>query len=390
MISDTFCSAPWFAVRLDWDGRYRPCCEIKLAESEFTGRTNYSLNDSTVEEWMSSDYLKYLKESLGNGQKVNECADCWHKEDSNITSLREISNVGAGGTNLDNSWIKLFLKRNDYSKFHLLSADVKLSNVCNFACAMCSPADSSKLFSKWKSQTESEFVSKILDKNPKYFEIISENYDSKKGYDHLKEILKFPIRNLKLLGGEPLLDKQMLTILREVDTVKQSQIHLHFVTNGSQDLLKIAEQLKNYKSLSFSVSLEGIGPLQDFVRAGSNWNQIQENLLAAKSAGIDITIHHTVQAMTILKTNDLLDWCKSNGFVVSFGVLDTPEYLSVSVLPLEVREKAIRHIADNSLTALIEAMPDCSEKYIEFLKFVKWFEKDSISKLADLVPELQI
>ena len=124
--------------------------------------------------------------------------------------------------NLYNSWVKSFLKKQDYSKYHIVFADVKLSNVCNFECVMCNPHDSSKLFSRWQSQPESEFVEKALTKNPRYFEIVKENYSTQRGHQHLLDILDQPVKNLKLLGGEPLLDKQMFSVLESVDKSKQT------------------------------------------------------------------------------------------------------------------------------------------------------------------------
>ena len=77
---NTFCSAPWFQARIDWDGAYRPCCELSESASEFAGRTRYSLADTTVNEWMSGDYSQYLRKELSLGNQLPECSKCWQKE----------------------------------------------------------------------------------------------------------------------------------------------------------------------------------------------------------------------------------------------------------------------------------------------------------------------
>ena len=149
-LSNTFCSAPWFQTRIDWDGHYRPCCGLKENASDFEGRTRYSIKDTTVDEWMSSEYSQYLRKNLSEGQQLKECDNCWQKEKHNIKSFRQIANntmTKNQSNNLDNTWVKLFVDKNqDYHDYRIVSADVKLSNVCNFSCAMCGPHNSSKVY----------------------------------------------------------------------------------------------------------------------------------------------------------------------------------------------------------------------------------------------------
>ena len=270
----TFCSAPWFQVRIDWDGKYRPCAEFNEANSQFTGITQYSINDSTVDEWLSCEYSQYLRKELSQGKQLSECNQCWQKENNNITSTRQhINNTVTNnqGNNLDNTWVKLFVNRDkSYKNYKLISADVKLSNTCNFSCAMCSPSDSSKIHKQWKSDQTNKFVQEYTKKQPKYFENILLNYKTKRGYQHLKDILSHPISYLKVLGGEPLLDKELFNILKDQPLDKKSKIRLHIVTNGSQNLVAAADALKDYKLVGFTVSLEGIGNIQDYTRPGSN------------------------------------------------------------------------------------------------------------------------
>ena len=69
----TFCAAPWFQARIDWDGKYRPCAEFNESNSEFVGTTQYSINDTTVDQWLSSEYSQYLRKELSQGKQLSEC-----------------------------------------------------------------------------------------------------------------------------------------------------------------------------------------------------------------------------------------------------------------------------------------------------------------------------
>ena len=387
----TFCSAPWFAVRLNWDGQFVPCCEINVDKSEFSSKKRYSLHESTVDEYLSSDYLQYIKQSLDSGQKISECSRCWDKESSGLRSLRQISNDTATknqGNDLEKTWVGSFLRKHTHADHYLMSADIKLSNVCNFSCAMCSPSDSSKIFDQWKNQSNEFFVQRILEQRPTYFDDITKNYQGQRGYQHLKDILSYPIRNLKVLGGEPLLDKELFKILQSVDPEKKSQVGLHFVTNGSQNLINACNQLTDYRSVTFSVSLEGIGAVQDYVRTGSDFAAIEKNLLSAKQAGLFVSIHHTIQALSVFGIQDLFDWCNNNGFDITVSELDDPEYLSVSVLPADIKTKVLENIKSQHILTLINKFEYKPEKYQEFKQYINWFDRDKTTKIADIFPDL--
>jgi len=392
MISPTFCSAPWFAVRINRNGKYIPCCQIDISKTEFKGRTEYSMHDSTLDQWMTSDYSQYLRKSLDSHAKIPECSNCWQKEASGITSERQILNnttTRNQGNNLDSTWIPLFLKQKNYSKYSVLTADVKLSNICNFSCAMCSPMDSSKMSTQWANNKEVFFVKQILEKTPDYFEKISNIYKDTRDYNHLTNILEQPLQNLKLLGGEPLLDKKLFKILGSVSSEKKSQIALHFITNGSQSLVDAVRSLDGYRSISFSVSLEGVGKIQEYIRSGSDWKQTEENIISAKQNGIDVVIHHVLQSLSILGTSELFKWCTEHDLKLSFQNLVRPDFLSLAVLPDSVKQKAIDTLSQNrQVVNYISKITPTPEKYPEFLEYVKWLDSQSPVKLIEIYPEL--
>lgn len=407
-ISKTFCSAPWFQVRIDGTGDYRPCCEIDVSKSKFTKRVDYHIDTDTVDEYMSSEYLQYLRKELDTG-KPEECASCWKKESAGLPSLRHFVNNSVTknqGNSLDQTWIPAYLKHtNSYASSRIVSADIKLSNVCNFACAMCNPKDSSKIFDQWINDQDNEFVKDILDKNPSYFSNIVSNYQGRRGYAHLKNILTHPITQLKLLGGEPLLDKELFSILESVPATKQKDITLLFVTNGSQDLVKAANRLSGFKSVIFVVSLEGVGVMQDYIREGSRWDIIEKNILEASKHNIDIIINHTVQAATILRLSELILWCQANNILINFSILSEPEHLSLSVLPSYIKLLAINKLKllsnitiigtndteSNSVESLCNIIRNSDNKeynYNKFLNYYNWYDKHKSIKLAHICPEL--
>jgi sulfatase maturation enzyme AslB (radical SAM superfamily) len=258
---------------------------------------------------------------------------------------------------------------------------------------MCSPQDSSRIYDLWYKNQTNQFVQEQIKKDDKLFEKIIKVYSNDRTYNRIKSIFDHPIKYLKFLGGEPLLDKNLLKMLNSLDANKKSKITLHFVTNGSQSLIEFADQLKDFANITFTVSLESVGEMQDYARKGSNWAEIEKNMSDAKKQGIHISISTVVQAVTLLRIDQLLTWAQKNDLSISICPLENFEFLGISVLPAAIRQKTIDklNLLDDNLEAkklidLIESHPYHQEKYQKFLEYISWYEKDSATKLKDLEP----
>jgi hypothetical protein len=397
MNPDTFCAAPWFRIRIDWDGKFRSCCEINTAQSNFAGQKEFLLNDSTVHEFMSSDYLTYLRQELTQGNRLSECSRCWAKEANGVRSLRQThvdTVTNTQDADVSKTWIPHFVRRApEFDQYRITAADVKLSNVCNFSCVMCSPVSSSKIFDTWNNNQDNKFVQLKLQKQPDYLQNITATHQQLRSYQHLFDILTQPIMQLQLLGGEPLLDKKMFSILAEQPAENKARISLNFITNGSQDLVAAVERLQGYKQVSFSISLEGVGVIQDWARTGSDWTEIEQNILAAQQQGILVAVAHTIQASTAIKLPELVRWCQQHRLQLDCGVLTEPDYLSVAVLPAEIRQLTLDQFdlgneLERSLHDLIASLPLAVDRYNDFVEYVAWYERDSSIKLRDICPEI--
>lgn len=410
----TFCAAPWFAIRTNTDGSYAPCCEFTPTLTKFEGKTKYTVDHNAIDQWTKSKYMDYVREQLLAGNKISECTKCWKKEGNNIISRRQQINDTLTDNNakkIRNTWIGSFLKKK-VRKNMLLAADIKISNLCNYSCVMCDPYDSSIIFTKWyKEKNKNDFVKEILKEDAQYFNEIKNKNKKKYSHDILLEVLKHPIKHLKFLGGEPLLEKKLLTILSNVADEKKKKISLHFVTNGSIDIVGIIKKYNlSFKSVSVTVSLEGVGEMQDWARKGSSWELVSKNIKQAKENAILLTIHHTLQLSTVLRLNKLLDWCNKEKLPITFACLENPSYLSVCLLPSHLKQNVadifLKHREDlssginsyyeqnqttpeNLKMFLLEKIENNNVETIDrFFKFIEWYEKDSVLKLKNLVPEL--
>lgn len=386
----TFCAAPWFSIRNENRGEYRVCCEIDPDKSNFDGKKKYSMLDNTVDQWLNSPYPTYVRKSLNAGIKLPECSACWQKESFGARSLRQNMNNSVTDNKqhiIDQTWMPGYFKnKTDHRADLLLAADIKINNVCNYECVMCNPADSSLLYNRWVKDQHNEFVQDYTRTSPEYFQIIKDVYVDKDGESLLQDILSRPIRFLKLLGGEPLLNAKVIQMLSRLPDSKKCKISLSFVTNGSVDLNQIVTDLGNFKNINFVLSLEATDEMQQYLRKNSSWNKICENVskylrhpLIAEGRTF-MSVYTVAQAMSVWHYPELKHWCNENQLELNTVILKNPDYLSFSVMPMSLRQQVLEKFDKSSLGGSstdmimheIQNAKYDSALFEKFNRFIKW------------------
>jgi len=371
MFSEKFCAATWFGIRNENNGDFRVCCQHDVSLTKYSGKVNFNIKNDSVNDWVNSDYLQYIREQLGNNVELPECRRCWTRESAGLTSLRQNFNESISD-NIplnQNIWLKkYFQNKKNYLLDHLLIADVKISNFCNFECASCNPWDSSKLYTKWLQNQQFD----LIKQSDEYFNNIKQTFRDSITTNYIAEILQQPIKVLKILGGEPLLDSRLLQMLENLDDKKKKKISLSFVTNGSVDLIRTDQKLSGFKHITYVVSVDGFGKLNEYIRMGSVWDQIENNILSFKNKNIPnrtVKLFGVIQALNALHIPELRNWCEQNNLEIKFGFVDTPAYLSLSALPYEQRKQ----VTDNQVLKLLESFPFNEEDYLNFKKYINWY-----------------
>lgn len=403
--NETFCVAPWFQIRNENNGRKQVCCNI-LSEDP-------SSVDAEPLEFLNSPTNRDLKQKLHEGIKVKACRRCWHSEENGVTSLRQKLNgvLTNNSGDVPNSWLGSYFKhKDDFVSEHIFMADIKIGNTCNYACVMCVPDDSSMIYNDWRKKPNAPFIQEKLKEDPGYLDRVKSNgYKNKSYRQYVKKILSDKgLRFLKILGGEPLLDQYLLEELKSLPEQQKRIMTLYIVTNGSKDLLETRNYLGSFKSIMFTISIEGTGEVQEYARYGSQWPLVSTNILNfQKHYPNDISIHHTMQTATILGFRHLVEWISKNDLSLSVGLIDDPKHMGLWSLPTHVREqikKQIKsvdlHVKQNNIgdeqtvsladiVDMIDATPFEQDEYKKFLDYIKWYEEGKkVTKLVTLFPSL--
>ena len=257
------CSALYNYTNIRSDDRVFPCCRFKKPIQKFDGNVSDVL--------VSKEYNK-LREKFKT-EKLPECSKCWDEEEQGIKSLRQEFN-----------------EQYDCNEIQLRHLEIGFDNICNLKCDPC--------WEEWSHQ----FNGVIKYTTP------------------LKNIPD--LEKITFLGGEPLMTEKHFQLLRKVD---RKNLEIVYVTNGMFTPKEKWKKLwRECKQVSFLVSIDGYGKLNEKVRHGSDWNTIT-NTVEELEKEWSVTINTVLHKNNEHGLNDLKKWVGDRKWNVN--LLTYPEQL---------------------------------------------------------------
>jgi len=221
----------------------------------------------------------------------------------------------------------LFSDNTDTPKLEYL--EIAVGRLCNLACVNCGP----------------EF-SHSWDKDTLALNIESQNYidnlnvDQELNLDDFDITLLSDLNHLKVTGGEPFLHRQFMAfIVRLANADLASNINIEIFTNGTWYPEKLEhDALMRFKSISITVSLDGIGKLNDIMRYPSKWNDLESTIsrwleLCNSHNHVIINIAPTINVINVAYMHELLEWASTHGINVITQTVFEPHHLSVTHWP---------------------------------------------------------
>ena len=159
------------------------------------------------------------------------------------------------------------------------------------------------------------------------------------------------VRKLRLTGGEPLVRKNIMSLVRNLARHLESGTldELTLTTNGSQ-LPKYAAELFDCGVKRINVSCDTLDP--DRFQAITRWGQLQQvydGLEAAKDAGLKVKINAVaLKGVNEHEFDDMITWCGDQGFdltlieTMPMGEITgdrTDQYLPLSLVRNRLRNR---------------------------------------------------
>ena len=305
-------------------GTVKVCCKSYQNLQSYDGKSHIA--ETTLEEMWNGPKLKEIRDSLNRGEYHPNCERCWIEESSGAESMRTIYNRAFG------NWID-----NDLTNPQML--DLKLGIKCNLACRICSFHSSDQ----WIDESLN-FMSEQEQQRTRYqLDLIDKAYD--KSNDIWKTIDKW-LPNLKRLdfyGGEPwLIQEHWDTLAKMVELGYSKDCRLNYTTNGTVFKSKQTDLLKQFKAVSISLSIDGIGSRFEYQRYPGKWSVIEKNIpkfIELREHGIETTTCTTLSTLNIWYLEELLEYFYQRNIIVIFNPLHRPYEFALKNLPQEVKLK---------------------------------------------------
>jgi molybdenum cofactor biosynthesis enzyme MoaA len=326
----TFCANPWVHFHLQNWGEVYPCCVAKDPVSKVSSKNKLDLSNC-----FNSDAYKKLRLQMLSGEKPKTCEFCFKSEQNGIKSIRQ----GVNEKYQQEISSMLNNTRQDGSiSSNILSADIRIGNLCNLKCRMCNPIFSKHLEDEWKELQlpQGLVLDNSSDEDETWVRFFSENPK---------------LHHIRLAGGEPLITPRVIWILNylvKIDRAKDMSIDFHTNLSVLPDSFK--KLFRQFQLVTIRVSLEGFDKVNSYIRYPSNWQKMSENLRKlnewAEQRHLNASIATTVQAYNILNLDELLEYSlELKNFQLPFlNILQDPIEFRPQVLPISYRETAERKL----------------------------------------------
>lgn len=373
--STVYCSAPWNGLTIREDGHVRTCCVGQDSLGDLNKISMYEIENSLA--------LKQIQKKMLLGQPdLSNCSACVKlTAQSGLASLRNYYNTNYPDINQNLLKLKV--------------VDLRWNNICNLGCLYCNP----ELSSTWSSR----LTHKIKNKP------IKEYQD-----DLLLWILTHvdSIKELMLVGGEPLLMKQNYELLKHLP----DGCRLSIITNLSYDLKNNPAFLpllkKSKETVIWNVSLENLEDKFEYVRSGAKWEQLKNNLtLLLETWPQSISINMTYSMFSAFDIVQTIEQLHSFG-IKKFNIFNVTQNPTIDIfnMPTAIKQAAYQqlkqaytwhndqiHPDDRQLyqwvgvEQLLEHLKSSEDQSIgreEFENKMKWYDKWSVNKFSQLWPDV--
>tara|TARA_B100000073_G_scaffold320966_1_gene301072 strand:- start:1405 stop:2505 length:1101 start_codon:yes stop_codon:yes gene_type:complete len=357
----SFCKAPFTQMSIDPRGAILPCCRYPKPLAY--------LKDEKIDDAWNNDNFKELRQRFLDGEKPEECADCWHAEDAGGKSLRWVQNYWAKDMEFDSTEVET-------PPFFY---ELKTTNVCNLKCRMCGSFNSSQI----AKETETIEVRKHYLSN----KIIG---------THHEPILKKWLLNSRYIlfaGGEPFVNGEIRKIMEYLDENNLLEnIHIQIVTNGTHYNDQFVDQFRKIKDFELKISLDDIEERNDYQREGSDFEEIERNIIKFwYDFKGSMEFNCTINWYNIWDIDEFFQFADDYITPVSVQFVENPKFLNITNLPEKVKEKInlkYKNSTDDRIKLILNRMNLQGEDQLEnFWKHVNHYDELRDNDFRKTFPE---
>tara|TARA_R110001606_G_scaffold395164_1_gene566842 strand:+ start:1133 stop:2287 length:1155 start_codon:yes stop_codon:yes gene_type:complete len=369
------CFATTNSVMIDPLGKVRPCCK-------FDGDFGHIDEYDSIDDILKSEHYTELRKSHTDGIFTRGCKTCENSEARGYKSRRQF-----------------YDDRYTNDDFLL---DISPGTYCNLKCRMCSPYNSTKWFSDWDALREMGIINSGPTSSLNVYNMPENDVDK---IINFLDTTSYEI-SIEFKGGEPLMNPKTQTLFEKMANCKSSnRISINLITNGTYKVDWLANIAGNFKELRIGISADGIGDVYEYIRGDKkyNWKRFLESIESYKNIpNTTLSFNYVVQNTNIHQMADFADAVAP--YSVWWILLNNPQYLSTTVIPLSARADIIKKLQPlldttskhreqfNTLTSIMNELTNNvdmdKEMYKQFIEYSAALDKLRNQSLLDVAPHL--
>lgn len=286
----TFCILPWLHLQTKPNGQVKPCCRFNHTHEEYKTEHGYvwdneNIKNKSLTEIINSDVWRKLRQDMLAGKNIPGCSKCYNEEHKGNPSMR---------TGENDIWFRDLPNENPID---LKYFEFALGSFCNLKCRTCDAS----LSHTWK------------DDNEKIKLFYDDRYDYKDNTNlnvYYKDSDLANVEVIKFTGGEPMLHPNFVHIIDSLIKLERAdKVTLNIFTNCSwMPKETLLDKLKKFKKITISVSIDGIGKVNDYIRNPSVWSSVETTLKTWLAQPFDIVWNPTFSVYNIWQATEMVDW----------------------------------------------------------------------------------
>jgi len=379
MSNEAWCPLPWLSVNVRNNGDLRVCCNANVGLDQGLVKkedgTIYNLGTDGLNDFRNGDLMKEIRKAMLKGEFHPSCIRCKREHEAGMDSRA--------------SWERSIWKKHlteeialditesdgtiDVNTVPIKYTDLRFGNLCNLKCRMCGPTDSNQWYDDqakvWNvtSYKDAEKVIPLV-KNAKGKFTADTNiydwYNNPKFWKDLEDAIP-TLERLYIVGGEPLMIDQHYEFLRKcIDADRAKDIVVEYNSNITNIPKRAWDIWKGFKRIQIGMSVDAVGPINNYIRHPSKWWKISENMHKLDKAEGDFKIWWaaTIQAYNMYNLPTMMRWKIAQNFnrvnkkvdykpVISPHPLHNPDFLNVKIFPKESKVWIENYFEEQKLEA---------------------------------------
>ena len=339
---DIFCNIPWYEIHINHDGSYDLCgCMSELITQTEAGK-EWNLRNYPIKDYWNSRRLRDERLNKLGDVPNPACYVCQHQDQIGNHSKRIKENLKSV-IFYDKNFAKSFEQSPnkpifDYSLANdgatttsPVSYHLSLGNECDLACIMCSPNSSFKLASDYKA------LGWIADARR-----LNWTDDPAMWSQVCEQLINTRLVNLHIIGGEPTINKRFHQLIDTLIAAGHTDYSFSFTTNGMHDLTAVLPKLAKFKRAEISFSIETVNQTNDYIRYGSDYNTIIQNISVTRAMAadsIDFVIRTVPTFLTVNYYSQLIAWCLEENLLLNSYFAVDPVWQQIKILPNTIKRR---------------------------------------------------